>query len=119
MSLAAMALCFDCRTNLWARQTQLMFPDELVFHTIAFEVALPPAPPNPPAPPAPPSRAGDRRLTGTLPFCPTTLKNAQRVLDHVLVNVPGDEDDACAVIIAGPCVQLQGRMEDVLHAVND
>src|ERR1700731_1483024 len=58
-------------------------------------------------------------LTGALPFCPTTLKNAQRILDHVLVDVPGDEDDTCAVIIAGPCVQLQGRMEDVLHAVND
>src|ERR1700731_451241 len=57
-------------------------------------------------------------LTGALPFCPTTLKNAQRILDHVLIDVPGDEDDACAVIIAGPCVQFQGRMEDVLHAVN-
>src|SRR6476619_978895 len=52
-------------------------------------------------------------------FHSTVLKNAQGILDYILIDVSGYKHDPRAVVVARPLTQLNRRMEKVLNAVND
>ena len=65
-----------------------------------------------------PQRTSAAASGGTLFSCSAALEHAQCLFDCVLFYVPGYEHDARAAILARPLVKLNGRMENVLHAVN-
>jgi hypothetical protein len=51
--------------------------------------------------------------------CAASFEDTQCILDHLLIYISRYEHDACTVIVAGPSAQSYGRVENVLHAVND